>query len=341
MDPPPYPRPKPAMKKRATKNGQPSNPRAFLWRWPAMAVLAAAGLGLWLKFRNPASSVNDSFTPRPRGQLTFTKDISPIVFQHCAGCHGPGQAAPFALLSYQDVRKHAADIVTVTTRRYMPPWLPESDRGEFIGDRRLTADQIGVIQQWATEGALEGQPSDLAPLPAWEGDWQLGKPDLIVSMPQPYLLPAEGRDVYRNFVIPTAVSSRRHVRAVEFHPGNPKVVHHAFIKVDRTSESRRRAAMEVEPGFAGMSSVAEVPGGHFLGWQPGRQPALLPEGLSWNLDPGNDLVLLMHMNPKGTLEKVQASVGIYFTVRAPTNTCFKIRLTSYALEIPAGARSVK
>jgi len=327
-------------KKRANGKSSPHSPSSGSWRlWLVVAILGVATFGLWLKFRpssHPATS--DTFTPRPRGQLTFAKDISPIVFRHCSACHRPGQTAPFSLLNYQDVKKHAADIAIVTARRYMPPWLPDSAHGEFLGDRRLSADQIGVIQQWISEGTAEGQPSDLAPLATWSGEWQLGTPDLILTMPQPYLLPAEGRDVYRNFVIPAAISSRRHVRAVEFHPGNPKVVHHAFIKVDRTSDSRRRDAKDPEPGFSGMSSVAEVPGGHFLGWQPGRQPSLLPEGLAWNLEPGNDLVVLMHLNPRGSVEQVQASVGLFFTDKVPTNTCFKIRLTSYALEIPANAR---
>ncbi|MEY2410888.1 MAG: hypothetical protein QOF48_3558 [Verrucomicrobiota bacterium] len=269
--------------------------------------------------------------------MTFTKDISPIVFVHCSGCHRPGQSAPFSLLNYAEVKKHASDVATVTARRYMPPWLPESGPGEFIGDRRLSADQIGVIQQWVAEGSIEGLPQDLAPMPRWDGDWQLGTPDTVVTMPQPYSLVADGRDVYRNFVIPTTLSTRRFVRAVEFHPGNAKVVHHAFVKVDRTRESRRRDDLDAAPGFAGMSSIAEVPGGHFLGWQPGRLPVAVPEGLAWSLEPGDDLVVQMHLNPSGKPENVQASVGLYFTARPPTNSCFKILLTSYAMDIPAGA----
>ena len=116
---------------------------------------AVAALGAWTVFRGRPHSKPDLFVPRPRGQLTFTKDIAPLMFQHCAGCHRPGEAAPFSLLNYQEVKKHAADIASVTARRYMPPWLPDSAPGEFLGDRRLSADQIGVIQQWAAEGAAE------------------------------------------------------------------------------------------------------------------------------------------------------------------------------------------
>src|SRR5262249_31118258 len=157
------------------------------------------------------------------------------------------------------------------------------------------------------------------PLPQWSGDWQLGRPDLIVTLPRPYTLAAQGRDVYRNFVVPIPVSRTRYVKGVEFRPGNPKVVHHAFVKVDTTGQSRRLDEQDAEVGFGGMNSPARMPGGHFLGWQPGRVAAFLPDGLAWRLDPGTDLIMEMHMNPSGKPEQVQASVGLYFTDQPPTN----------------------
>src|SRR5687767_4530450 len=144
----------------------------------------------------------DIYVPRAKGSLTFSKDIAPIMFNQCASCHRPGQAAPFSLLTYSDVQKRARQIAEVTASRYMPPWMPAPGYVEFADERRLTTDQIGIIQQWFTEGALEGRPSDLPPLPKWNEGWQLGQPDLVVTMPAPYTLPAEGKDVYRNFVIP-------------------------------------------------------------------------------------------------------------------------------------------
>src|SRR6185503_19927367 len=113
--------------------------------------------------------------------------------------------------------------------------------------------------------------------------------------------------------------------------------HHAFIKVDRSPQSRRLDARDAEPGYPGMNTPAEMPGGHFLGWQPGRLPMLLPEGLSWRLDPNNDLVLQMHLNPSGKPEPLQPTVGLYFTDRSPTNICFKMSLLSFVVDIPAGA----
>lgn len=299
-----------------------------------VAGVAAAGWFAWHPRKAPG------YNPRPRGTVTFNKEIAPIVFGHCAGCHRPGEAGPFPLLNYGDVKKHAAQIAKVTRSGFMPPWPPEEGHIELQGQRRLSVEQRGLIEQWVAEGAPEGRAEDLPPLPNWPEGWQLGAPDLVVTMPEVYTLPAEGRDVYRNFVIPVPTKAARHVRAIELRPSS-KAVHHAFIRFDRTDDCRQQDAQEPGPGFAGMTvpSSAYSPAGHFLGWQPGRGPALAPEGLSWELPAGVDLVLLMHLQPRGKPEPIQASVGFYFTDRPPTNTPAKVALKVYDIDIPAGAPS--
>ena len=216
-----------------------------------VGVVSAIIVGPVIWHPSEKAGAASTYVPRPHGTLTFSKDVAPIVFQNCAPCHRPGQSAPFALLSYSDVNKRAKQIGEVTARRYMPPWLPEPGYGEFADVRRLTTDQLGVIQQWLAEGGIEGKPEDLPPTPKWAEGWQLGEPDLVVRLPQPYTLAAEGKDVYRNLVIPIPVPERRYVKAVEFQPGDSKVIHHAFINVDRTLESRRLAQKETPPGYPG------------------------------------------------------------------------------------------
>lgn len=275
----------------------------------------------------------------PKGAVTFTRDIAPIVFQECAGCHRPGQSAPFALLTYQEVRKHARLIAEVTQRRYMPPWLPEPGYSEFSGDRRLSQEQIDLIQRWVSEGMVEGNPKDLPPQPTWSEGWLLGQPDLVVTMPQAYTLTAAGKDVYRNFVFSVPVSSRQYVKGVEFRPGNAKVVHHAFINLDETPFSRRLAEKENPPGFDGMvlPETCRMPGGHFLGWQPGKTPSMVPEGLAWVLNAGTDLVVQLHLHPSGKPEVIQPSIGFYFTEMPPTNQLVRLNLSQPFIDIPAGA----
>ena len=293
-----------------------------------------------LPFLLAITSAAENGATNSSAQVTFAKDVAPIVFAHCAVCHRPGQSAPFNLLTFEDVHKHTKQILEVVEKRYMPPWLPEPGHEEFAGNRRLTDEQIETIRRWVTGGAVEGDAANLPPLPRWTEGWQLGTPDLVVKLPQPYSLRPEGKDVYRNFVIPIPVSQQKYVKAVELLPGNWKVVHHAFINVDPTRYSRRKAEKENPAGFDGMAlpDTAGMPGGQTLTWQPGKMASFSAPGLSWALAPDTDLVLQLHLHPSGKQELVQPSVGLYFTDQAPTNLPFRLNLAPLTLDIPAGAK---
>ena len=281
------------------------------------------------------STVLADYQPRPLGTLSFNHDIAPIIFAKCAQCHHAGQSAPFELITYRDVARRAQQILEVTQRNLMPPWLPTEGYGRFANERRLSVEEKGLIAQWVKEGAPEGN-SKAPPTPQFPEGWFLGRPDLVVTMPQDYFLGAEGIDVYRNFVIPVPPGTNRFVRALEFSPGNPRIVHHAFFMVDEKRASRFRDAQDVETGFAGMNIPAQIPAGQFLSWQPGRLPVVSPEGLSWVLPGTADLVLQLHMNRSGKPEKIRSSIGLYFTNVPPTKVAIKATLTSFTLDIPAG-----
>lgn len=281
---------------------------------------------------------------RAPGKLTFNKDIASIVFGNCAVCHHPGGAAPFSLLSYQEVKKRAQQMVTVTQSRYMPPWLPEPGFGEFVGERRLRDEQIGAIAQWVEQGAAEGDPSDLPPAPKFNEGWQLGAPDMVVKMDRSYTLRASGTDVFRNFVLPIPVPAARFIKAIEMLPGNKKIVHHANILVDRQESSRRLDEQDSEVGFGGMDIKIESerfePQTHFLFWKPGTLPTPEPEGMAWRLDKGADLVLNMHLQPSGKPEMIQPAVGLYFTGTPPTKFPMLLQLEhDGALDIPPGEKN--
>jgi tetratricopeptide (TPR) repeat protein len=272
--------------------------------------------------------------------VTFNTDIAPIIDAHCAGCHRPGGGAPFTLLSYEDARRRAALIAQVTRSRYMPPWKPEPGFGEFSGERRLTDDQLALIQQWVEGGAPGGADGDVLARPGWSDGWRLGKPDLVVTMPEPYQLPADGRDIFRTFVIPIPPAAKRYVKGLEFRPGSAPVLHHATIKIDRTRSSRLLDDEDAAPGYdGGAGRDAAFPDGHFLGWTPGQVPALLPDGMAWKLEPDSDLVLELHMMPTGKREPVQPSIGLYLTDQAPSRLSFILRLGSQSIDIPAGEKN--
>jgi Flp pilus assembly protein TadD len=277
---------------------------------------------------------------------TFDKDIAPITFQYCAACHHPGGNAPFSLLTYGDVRKHAAQVVAVTQRRYMPPWPPEPGYGEFAGERRLTDPQLRLIADWVKQGAPEGNPADLPPFPHFSGAWQMGPPDLIVKMPKPYVVAAGGSDIFRNFVVPVDVRETKYVRAVELRPGNARVVHHANMVIDRSRLLRQRDGEDGHPGFPGMDITTEGspsafdPDSHFLFWKPGSVLEPEPEGMSWRLDPGTDLILNLHLQPTGKQEILQPTIGFYFSSQPPTLFPMLLQLEhDGALDIAPGDRN--
>ena len=272
-------------------------------------------------------------------RLTFTKDIAPIVWSRCASCHRPGEIGPFSLVTYEDVRRRAAQIATVTARRIMPPWKPVEGKGSFQNQRRLTDDELQSLQQWIESGAPEGDPSLLPRPPDTTDVWQLGTPDLVVHMAEEYTVPADGTDVFRSFVMPIPVAVARYVRAIEFHPGNARVVHHANLGVDRTRSSRQLAARDPEPGYSGsMERDARYPEGQLLGWTPGQAPHPAPGGTQWRLEPESDLVVQLLLQPTGKVERVAVTVGFFFTDEPPTRTPVGLRLGSETIEIQPGAR---
>jgi Flp pilus assembly protein TadD len=299
-------------------------------------MLLAAVLANQHRLLAAESALIQGYVPLPKGSLTFSRDIAPIIYRNCSGCHRPGQNGPFVLLDFASVRKKARLIADVVTSRFMPPWLPEPGYGEFIGERLLSVDDIGRIQQWVAEGTIEGDRTNLPAPPVWAQDWQFGQPDLILTLQQPYELPDSGRDVYRNFVIRAASPVTRYIRAMEFHPGN-RAVHHGSMRVDKTPESRQRDDKDPGPGFGGMDMppTAETPEGHFLSWQPGRGPYVSPPGSAWTLPQRADLVIQLHMKPSGKIELIRPELGLYLTDQPPTNRLFKLLLGSKKIDIPA------
>jgi tetratricopeptide (TPR) repeat protein len=273
------------------------------------------------------------------GQVTFTRDVAPIVFRECGQCHHPGGIAPFSLLTYDAARQHATQIALLTRSRQMPPWNADSDYGSFLGLHRLSAADLDIIQRWVESGSPEGKSQDLPPAPHWDSGWQLGNPDLVVTLSQPYVLPADGPDVSRVFVVPLPVDRPTYIRGIEFHPGNSRV-HHANIRIDPTTASRQLDAADPAPGYDGIIVRSAVyPDGHFLGWTPGQAAPLLPKGLAWTLQPNSDLVLQLHMVPSGKPETIQPSIAFYFTSDPPDRTPTMLRLSVQDIDIEAGNSS--
>jgi Flp pilus assembly protein TadD len=220
----------------------------------------------------------------------------------------------------------------------MPPWLPAPGSPVFVGERRLPAHQIDTIQRWVSHGVIEGNAADLPPPPHLSSEWQLGQPDLVLTMPRPYNHLPGSHDVFRNVVLHSSLGAARLVRAVEFRAGRAPI-HHAIIRIDRTRESRALDGADGEPGFDGMAALSvQNPEGHFIGWAPGRGPITSPEGMPWRLDPGSDLVIELHLLHVEAPVAVQPSVGLYFTDKPQADSPVMVVMGTKAIDIPAGER---
>lgn len=275
--------------------------------------------------------------------VTFNRDIAPIIFHSCSTCHRPGEAAPFSLLNYSDVRKHAHQIADVTRSRTMPPWLPEPQKLKFADELRLSNTEIEMIQRWVDQGEIEGNAADLPPQPNFVEGWSLGTPDMILTSTKPLVLPPQGTDTYWNFIFRVPIDGTKWVKAVEIRPGDKQYVHHANILVDREGSSRKR---EKEPGagFGGMEIRIESqvfdPDSHLLFWKPGTVPYVEPDGMALRLDKGTDLILNTHLQPSGKPEVIRPSIGLYFTPHPATKLPMLLQLEDdVKLDIPAGDKA--
>jgi hypothetical protein len=269
-------------------------------------------------------------------QPSYNKDIAPILSKNCAGCHRPGEVGPFSLLTYKDAVKRASFIEEVTASRRMPPCKAEPGFGSFLDERRLSQAEIQRIAAWVEAGSPEGDPTDLPPPPRFPEGWQLGTPDLVLKVAEPFSVPPGGRDIYRCFVISIPIDSNKTVAAVEFRPGNRKVVHHALYYLDATGAARAKDAATPGPGYASFGGPGILPTGGLGGWAPGALPRLLPEGVGKFLRKGSDLVLQIHYHPDGKPETDQSVVGLYFTKTPARKIVGGIAVRSRNLNIPPG-----
>jgi len=287
-----------------------------------MLALLLLPCGPWGAINHAAASSN---------QVTFAKEVAPIFYQKCASCHRPGEIAPMSLLSYKDARPWAKAIREKVIDRTMPPWHADPTYGHFKNDRSLSPKEIDTIVAWVDGGAKEGNPKELPPVPQFTEGWQIGQPDVVLTMPREFDVPATGVVDYQYIVVPTNFTEDRWVQAAEIRPGNRAVVHHVIAFLAPPAGAQSGA------GQFGRGRGLEGRFDSLTGTAPGEEPMMLPDGFGKLVKAGSRVVLQMHYTPNGTAQKDRTSIGIIFCKKPPQKVMSGGAALNAFFAIPPGA----
>ncbi|MEM7350084.1 MAG: redoxin domain-containing protein [Acidobacteriota bacterium] len=271
---------------------------------------------------------------------TYAANIAPILNANCVECHRSGGVAPFALDTFEDAKRWSPMISDMTRLGLMPPWRAERGFGNFREERFLSEHQIDLLERWDRSGTLRGDSEQQLPAPRFESStWELGPPDLVLTMPAAYEVPADGQDIYRYFVLPMELERDAVVVAMDFKPGDPTVVHHCNYFVDYSGRARKLDRKDAEEGFSvfGTGGFMSYDGANALGaWAPGVAPYQLPEGRGFDLPRGGDIVLEVHYHLTGKATRDQSSVAFYFAKGPVKRGVSGLFVGTQDVDIPAG-----
>jgi hypothetical protein len=311
-----------------------------------VALLGVFALGVAVT----AVAVLVSATPRMNAQSgaavtpTFYRDVAPILRQHCQSCHRTGEIAPTSLVTYDETKAQAAAVAIAVKNRMMPPWFADPSIGHFANDPSLSSREIGTLVAWANSGAPAGDPHDAPPPREWTKGWNIPQPDLVVTMPKPVELPADGEVEYTYEIVPSGFTEGKWVRMCEVRPSSRENVHHAVVYV-RPPDSKwlRHAPMGTPFTASDMTDEADRHDTHWtdsdilLVYAPGSSPDQWPEGFAKYVPAGSDFVFQMHYTTQGKATADQTSVGMVFAKAPPTKRVITLQLTNDHFVIPPGA----
>jgi peroxiredoxin/mono/diheme cytochrome c family protein len=254
------------------------------------------------------------------GPVTYA-EVAPILQQKCQSCHRPGQVGPFPLLTYDDARRRAAMIREVVEDRRMPPWHADPRYGQFENDRSLTIEQRATLLGWVDQDAPLGDGKAVPAPRAFPDGWTIGKPDLVIEMPEPYTVPAQGTVPYQYFRVPSGFTTDRWAQAAEARPGDPSVVHHVLVGIDDHKKMDKD----------------RLPQSHFVAYAPGDLPMVLPPGTAKRIPAGSDFIIQMHYTPVGKVRTDRSSIAVIFAKEPVRREAHSMGIMQEKFEIPAGA----
>jgi mono/diheme cytochrome c family protein len=267
---------------------------------------------------------------------TYSKDVAPIIYKNCASCHRPGDIAPMSLLNYAQTRPWAKAIREQVATGQMPPWHATQAHGTFENDRRLSDKEKDTLLRWVDGGAPQGNEKDLPPLPKFTEGWEIGKPDVVLTIPKAFDVPDSGEIDYQYFQVPTNFTEDKWVQAIELRPGNRKVVHHILLFCrEPGTKGRPVPYMQVTPKMPQQRGGG--PGNLIATTAPGTNAMILPPGSALQIKAGATLMFQMHYTTNGEAAKDQSSVGIIFAKQPPQEEIRSNAFVNPMFVIPPGA----
>jgi peroxiredoxin/mono/diheme cytochrome c family protein len=240
--------------------------------------------------------------PADDGTVTYTRDVAPVLQNHCQVCHRPGEIAPFTLTSYQDAVAWSGTIGEVLRDGRMPPWHANPAHGKFANDPRLGDAEKEAVFAWIAQGCPEGDPANLPSPPTFPDGWTIPKPDLVLSMSEPFTVPAQGTVEYQFIEVDPGFKEDRWIKAAEIRPGNRAVVHHCtvFLKPPGQADPAAEGAL----GSYCLAATA-----------PGTPPLTLPDGMAKRIPAGWKLLFVLHYTTVGSVQTDRTSIGLVFANR--------------------------
>lgn len=274
---------------------------------------------------------------------TYAETVAGILNKNCVSCHRPGEVAPFSLLGYDNAKKYASMIASVTKQGVMPPWKAVEGHGEFKDAKRLTSEEIEILGTWAKNEAPRGDAKNEPKTPEFTSAWALGKPDLVLSSKTEITVGPEGPDEYRNFVLENQSSETRYVTAIDCKPGNRKVVHHLVVFVDGSGVAKKRDAADKDgqEGYTTFGGPGFNPVGILGAWAPGYNVRHTPAGTAFELKAGQTMVMQIHYHRSGKTEKDRSELGVYFTKTKPAKIARFGIFVDPTLQITPGDKNFK
>ena len=280
--------------------------------------------------------------------VTFYRDVLPILQKNCQTCHRPGEAAPMSFLTYKDVRPWSKAIREAVLLRKMPPWYADPHYGRFSNDRSLSDAEITTLVRWADGGAIAGEPEPGHKAPKFVSGWNIGQPDVVFEMPDPFPVPASGTIEYQYLVIPTNFTEDRWIQMAEVRPGNRAVVHHviAFLRppgskwlkdakpgvpfVPKKEDRNRRRNNE-------RGSNSDAAPELLVGYAPGLAAQTCSSGQAKLVKAGSDIVFQLHYTANGKPGDDRTKIGLIFAKEPPEQRVLTLAASNNKFTIPPGA----